>query len=194
MIILAKVSESSDKTLKQLETAKELERVRFELTDSRVSVKFLQDFSGFSFEDIKIPPSSKGNQTEVPFFIAEILRKESVIEDFRKDYPITLQDLEGAVRKEVRAGELQHLHPFFYILLKNIDLLVEDKDSQFSELEKKRKQTKFNQLTNERISKLVKMTDSKKLLDQRKRNLTASEKILVEKINGWIQSWKAEFI
>ncbi len=194
MIILAKVSEASDKTLKQLETTKEFERVRFELTESRVSVKFLQDFSGFSFEDIKIPPSSKGNQIEVPFFMAEILRKESVIEDFRKDYPITLQDLEGAVRKEVRTGELQPLHTFFYILLKDLGLLVEDKDSQFSKLEKKRQKTKFNQLTNERISKLVKMTDSKKLLDQRKRNLTASEKILFEKIIGWIQSWKAEFI
>ncbi len=191
---MSKVSESTDNTFKQLEMAYELERVRFELTESSVSVKFLQDFSGFSFEGINVPPSSKGSRIEVPFFIAEILQIKSVIEDFRMNFPITLQDLEGAVRREVRVGELQPLHPYFYILLKDLVLLMEDKDSQFSELEQKRQKTKFNQLTHERISKLVKMTDSRKALAQKKKNLTSSEQVLFEKIVDWIQNWKAAFV
>ena len=178
----------------QLEMINELERVRFELTESSVSVKFIQDFSGFSFENIRIPSSSKGSRIEVPYFFAEILLKNSVIEDFKMNFPINLHELEGAVRKEVRTGELQPLYPYFHILLKDLVLIMEDKDSRFSELEQKRQQTKFNQLTHERVSKLVKMTDSRKLLAQKKRNLTSSEMILFEKIVDWIQSWKAEFI
>ncbi|MHA2245080.1 MAG: hypothetical protein ACXADY_08935 [Candidatus Hodarchaeales archaeon] len=191
---MSKVSESTDNAFKQLEMARELERVRFELTESSVSVKFLQNFLGFSFEGISIPSYSKGSQIEIPYFLAEILRKKSVIEDFRMNFPITLQDLEGTVRKEVRVGELQPLHPYFYILLKDLVLLSEDKDSQFSELEQKRQKTKFNQLTHERISKLVKMTDSRKVLAQKKKNLTSSEQVLFEKIVDWIQNWKAAFV
>ncbi len=178
----------------QLEMANELERVRFELTEGNVSVKFLQNFPGFSFENIKIPYLSKGSQSEVPFFIAEILLKKSVIEDFSEDLAIDLQDLEGAVRREVRAGELQPLPPDFHMLLKDIILIKEEKDSQFSELEQKRQKTKFNQLTHERVSKIVKMTESRKLLAKKKRNLTKAEQVLFEKIVDWIQSWKAEFI
>jgi len=194
VIILSKVPESTDMVFKQLEMASELERVRFELTGSNISVKFLQDFSGFSFENINIPFASKGSQIDVPYFIAEILRKKSVIEDFRMNFPITLQDLEGAVRKEVRVGELQSLHPYFHLLMQDFVLSVEDKDSEFSELEQKRQKTKYNQLTHERISKLVKMTDSRKVLAQKKKNLTSSEQILFKKIVDCIQNWKAEFI
>ncbi len=178
----------------QLEMANELERVRFELTEGNVSVKFLQNFPGFSFENIKIPYLSKGSQSEVPFFIAEKLLKKSVIEDFSENLAIDLQDLEGAVRREVRAGELQQLPPDFHMLLKNLILIKEEKDSQYSELEQKRQKTKFNQLTHERVSKIVKMTESRKLLAKKKRNLTKAEQVLFEKIVDWIQSWKAEFI
>jgi hypothetical protein len=191
---LPEVSESIKKTVKQLEMTRELERIRFELTESSVPVKFVQNFSRFSFENINIPTSSQGSQVEVPFFIAEILKKRSMIEDFKSNFPITLPELEGAVRKEVRVGELQPLHPHFNILLKDHFFLLEDKDSQFSELEQKRQKTKFNQLIHERISKLVKMTDSRKILAQRSRNLTSSEQILFDKIVDWIQNWKAEFI
>ncbi|UCG00408.1 MAG: hypothetical protein JSW11_12255 [Candidatus Heimdallarchaeota archaeon] len=191
---MPKVSGSTIKTGKQIEMMKELERIRFELTESNVSVKFLQNFSGFSFEHINIPASSQGSQIEVPYFIAEILHESSMIEDFKSNFPISLPELEGSVRKEVRVGELQPLHPYFNVLLKDHFLAMEEKESQFSELEQKRQKTKFNQLIQERISKLVKMTDSRQVLAQRKRNLTSTEQILFDKIVDWIQNWKAEFI
>lgn len=194
MILLPEASESANETVKQLEMIRELERIRFELTESSVPVKFVQNFSGFSFENVNIPASSRGSQIEVPYFIAEILHKKSMIEDFKSNFPITLPELEGAVRKEVRVGELQPLHPYFHILLKDHFFLMEDKDSQFSELEQKRQKTKFNQLINERISKLVKMTDSRKMLAQKKRNLTSSEQILFDKIVNWVQKWKVELV
>ena len=190
---MPEVTESTTKTVKQLEMTRELERIRFELTESNLPVKFAQNFSGFSFEHITIPASSQGSQVEVPYFIAEILHERSMIEDFKSNFPITLSELEGAVRKEVRVGELQSLHPYFNVLLKDY-LLIEDKDSQFSELEQKRQKMKFNQLINERISKIVKMTDSRKILAQRKRNLTNTEQILFDRIVDWIQNWKTEFI
>ena len=194
MIILTEVSESTKKTINQLEIARNLERIRFELTESSVPVKFVQNFSGFSFEHISIPASAQGSQLEVPYFIAEKLLKRSMIEDFKSTFPVTLPELEGAVRKEVRVGELQPLHPYFNLLLLDYFLLMENKESQFSELEQKRQKMKFNQLINERVSKLVKMTDSRKILAQRKRNLINSEQILFDRIVDWIQNWKAEFI
>jgi hypothetical protein len=193
VIFLSEVSESTINKVKRLEMARDLERVRFELSESNTPVKFAQDFSGFSFEHITIPASSQGSQIDVPYFIAEILHKRSIIEDFKTNFPLTLPELEGAVRKEVRVGELQPLHPYFNILLADHFLLMEEKESQFSELEQKRQKTKFNQLINERISKIVKMTDSRKVLAQRKKNLTSSEQILFDKIVEWIQNWKAEF-
>jgi len=194
VVVLTEVSESRKKTITQLEIAKNLERIRFELTESSVPIKFVQNFSGFSFEHISIPASSQGSQLEVPYFIAEKLLKRSMIEDFKSTFPVTLPELEGAVRKEVRVGELQPLHPYFNLLLLDHFLLMEKKESQFSELEQKRQKMKFNQLINERISKLVKMTDSRKILAQRKRNLTYSEQILFDRIVDWIQNWKAEFV
>ena len=194
MIFLTEVSESTKKTINQLEIARNLERIRFELTESNVPVKFVQNFSGFSFEHISIPASSQGSQLEVPYFIAEKLLERSMIEDFKSAFPVTLPELEGAVRKEVRVGELQPLHPYFNLLLLDHFLVMEKKESQFSELEQKRQKMKFNQLINERISKLVKMTDSRKILAQRKRNLTNSEQILFDRIVDWIQNWKAEFV
>jgi hypothetical protein len=171
--------------------AKELERIRFDLLEGNVSVKFLQDYSGFSFEGISIPAASKGSRVEVPFFIAEILFNNSIIEDYLDDFPSSLQDLTNAVRNEVRSGKLQPLHPFYYILAKEIVLNEEDQDSQFDEVELKRKESKYNQLINERIAKIVKMADSRAPLPRRS-NLTSSEKILLIKINELIQSWKAE--
>jgi hypothetical protein len=193
VIFLPEVSESTKKTFRQLEMARDLERIRFELTESNVPVKFAQNFSGYSFEQIKIPASSRGSQVDVPYFIAEILHKRGMIEDFKSNFPVTLPELEGAVRKEVRVGELQPLHQYFNILLSDHFQFMEEKESQFSELEQKRQKTKFNQLINERISKIVKMTDSRKVLAQRKKNLTSSEQILFDKIVEWIQNWKAEF-
>ncbi|MFW9904187.1 MAG: hypothetical protein ACFFFH_07645 [Candidatus Thorarchaeota archaeon] len=190
---MPEVSESTTKTFRQLEIARDLERIRFELTESNVPIKFAQNFSGFSFEHIIIPASSQGSQFDVPFFIAEILHKRGMIEDFKSNFPLTLPELEGAVRKEVRVGELQPLHQYFNILLLDHFLLMEEKESQFSELEQKRQKTKFHQLINERISKIVKMTDSRKVLAQRKKNLTSSEQILFDKIVELIQNWKTEF-
>lgn len=193
MIFLPEVSESTKKNFSQLEMARDLERIHFELTESKIPVKFTQNFSGFSFEHIKIPASSQGSQIDVPYFIAEKFLERGMIEDFKANFPITLSELEGAIRKEVRVGELQPLHQYFNILLSDHFQLMEEKESQFSELEQKRQKTKFNQLINERISKIVKMTDSRKMLAQRKKNLTSSEQILFDKIVEWIQNWKTEF-
>ena len=50
------------------EIGSELERVKFDLTESKVPVKFIEEFSGFSFEGITIPAMSQGGQVEIPFF------------------------------------------------------------------------------------------------------------------------------
>ncbi|UCE14906.1 MAG: hypothetical protein JSV04_06930 [Candidatus Heimdallarchaeota archaeon] len=190
---MPKTTETTDKPLDQLEIAIELERIRFELTERKIQVKFLTDFSGFSFEEVTIPPTSQGSRLEIPYYIAEILRRNSVIEDFDPDFPTSLQELTAAVRNELRDGKLQPLPPFTHILAKELLLTPEDQESKFENLEQKRQISKFNQLTLERISKILRMTDSKDI-STRKRNLTPSEEILFNKIVSWIQSWKAEFI
>jgi hypothetical protein len=177
----------------QSRMATELERIRFEFTESKVTVKFLQTFSGFSFENITIPPGSKGSRLEVPYFIAEILRDKSIIEDFNTDFSTSLQDLTGAVRKEVRSGKLQPIHPFFNILLKKNAFIGEDQASQFDEVEIKRKASKFNQLVHERVAKIVKMADSRGE-SPRKSNLTASERLLLSELKEIVHSWKTELI
>ena len=58
----------------QREIITELGRIQFEMTNRNIRVKFLQDFAGFSFENIKIPASQKGSQIEVPYFIAKIFQ------------------------------------------------------------------------------------------------------------------------
>jgi hypothetical protein len=177
----------------QSQMATELERIRFEFTESKMIVKFLQTFAGFSFENITIPPASKGSHLEIPYFIAEILREKSIIEDFSTDFSNSLQDLTGAVRSEVRSGKLQPIHPFFNTLIKEYTFTEEDQDSQFNEVEKKRKTSKFNQLVHERVAKIVKMADSRGPLP-RKSNLTSSERLLLTELREIVHSWKTEFI
>ncbi|MFX0051842.1 MAG: hypothetical protein ACFE8U_11190 [Candidatus Hermodarchaeota archaeon] len=177
----------------QSRMANELERIRFEFTESKVTVKFLQTFSGFSFENITIPPGSKGSRLEIPYFIAEILRNKSIIEDFNTDFSTSLQDLTGAVRREVRSGKLQPIHPFFNILVKENAFTEEDQASQFDEVEIKRKTSKFNQLVHERVAKIVKMADSRGEFP-RKSNLTAYERLLLTELKEIVHSWKTEII
>ena len=120
-------------------------------------------------------------------------RKNSIIEDFTQDIPSSLQDLNTILRSELRSVELQPLHPFLHILMKELIFSKKVEDSTFSELENKRLKSKFNQLMIERISKLVKMADSKTAPTRKKGNMTASEHILFKKIVDLVQSWKDEF-
>lgn len=180
---------------KQTQMAKEIERVRFELTESKIHVKFIKKFSGFNFEGIVVPPASKGSHLEIPYFIADFLRKQSIIEDFTLEFPTSLTDLTRTVRSEVRLGKIQPLHPFFNVLVKEQILAENDigEDSQFDEVELKRKQSKFNQLIHERATKIVKMAEASGTAP-RKTDLTLSEEILYKKLIDLVQSWKAEFI
>ncbi len=186
--------ESGKKNIKQSELISELERLKFVLEESKINVKFIQEFSGFSYEGFKIPRTTKGSRADVPFFIAEIMHSHSIINDFKDDIPTSLQDLTASLRGELRSGELQLVHPFLHLIMKEFVLSEETTDSSYSELESKRRISKFNQLTLERISKLVKMTDTKTTSTRKKKNMTASEEVIFNKIVELVQFWKDEFI
>lgn len=192
--LLLKSSKSTDLAFEQSELVTELARLKFEQTESKVQVKFIKKFTGFSYEGFNIPRATKGSRTEIPYFIAEVLFDRSIIEDFKKDIPTSLQDITAVLRSELRSGELQPLHPFLHTIMKNIVLSEELKDSTFSELENKRRKSKFNQLTVERISKLVKMADKQTTSSRKQINMTVSEQILFNKIVDLVQCWKDEFI
>lgn len=189
-----KSSESTGLAFEQSELVSELARLKFEQTESKVKVKFIKEFTGFSYESFNIPRSTKGSRTEIPYFIAEVLFDRSIIEDFKKDIPTSLQDITAVLRSELRSGELQPVHPFLHTIMKNIVLSEELKDSSFSEMENKRRKSKFNQLTVERISKLVKMADKQTTSSRKQINMTVSEHILFNKIVDLVQYWKDEFI
>ncbi len=78
--------------------------------------------------------------------------------------------------------------------MKDLISSEEDEDSQFSELDVKRKTSKFNQLIHERVAKIVKMADSRVVAPPRKSNLTLSEQLLLKKLFEFVRAWKAEFI
>ena len=168
----------------------ELKRILFEFTDSPISVKFIQSFTGFEFGGIKLPSAVENTRLEVPFFIAEILLKENLIEDFRNDFPLSLQDLTAAVRKEVRHGEVQPLHPYFYSLFNEQVRKSNINDSHYDEIELKRQKDRVKQLITERLSKIIKLSDSTNV-NYQKLNLTSSEAVLLKKINSWVIIWKS---
>ncbi len=175
------------------ELDEEITRLTFKMTHESVSVKFRQEFSGFSFEGVEIPLSPRGTRIKIPYFIAILLLDKGVIEDFREEYPLSLQDLTNAVRNEIRSGDLQPIHPFFHLLIKENILSELSIDSRFSELELKRQRAKFQQLNKERVSKLVKMVDNKEILNKKRVDLTESEKILFHRIASWVQNWNNMF-
>ncbi|MHA2073320.1 MAG: hypothetical protein ACXACU_09015 [Candidatus Hodarchaeales archaeon] len=191
---MIKSSESEKRNFKQSELVSELDGLKFMLEESKVNVKFIQEFSGFSYEGFKIPRTTKGSRTDIPFFIAEILHSHSIIDDFKDEIPTSLQDLTALLRSELRSGELQSVHQFLHLIMKEFILSDEVTGSSFSELENKRRKAKFNQLTLERISKLVKMTDTKITSTRKKGNMTASEEVIFNKIVDLVQFWKDEFI
>ncbi len=161
----------------------------FEMTEKNISVKFIKDFPGFNFGGVKIPSATKNSQLDLPYYIAESLYQEEIIEEFKTSFPISLQELTTAVRKEVRQGEVQPLHPYFHTIFKKLVLEGSTDSSPYTEKELKQKKAKMNQITSERLAKLVKMADSTSL-NTKKMNLTASERILMEKIQKWIVDWK----
>ncbi|MHA2113030.1 MAG: hypothetical protein ACW98W_16245, partial [Candidatus Hodarchaeales archaeon] len=79
-------------------------------------MKFIKDFPSFNFGGISIPSASENSRLDLPYYIAEILYQEGIIEDFKSSFPISLQDMTTAVRKEVRQGEVQPLHPYFHMV------------------------------------------------------------------------------
>ncbi|NHJ02074.1 MAG: hypothetical protein EAX86_08005 [Candidatus Heimdallarchaeota archaeon] len=178
----------------ETELDEEMTRLAFQMSHEPISVKFIQEFSGFSFEGIKIPLTPRGSRISIPHFIAIYLAEKDIIEDFTEEYPLSLQSLTNAVRNEIRSGDLQQIHPYLHLLAKEYLLSELQIESSYSELELKRQRAKFYQLTKERLSKLVKMADNKNLLSKKRTDLTASERILFQKIANWVQCWKNVYI
>ncbi|MHA1978700.1 MAG: hypothetical protein ACW98I_17490 [Candidatus Hodarchaeales archaeon] len=174
----------------QMELELELKRILFEFSDSPISVKFNKNFAGFEFGGITIPSAAENSRMDIPYFIAEILFKESLIEDFKSDFPLSLQELTAAVRKEVRHGEVQQLHPYFYSLFSEQVVKSDVDDSHYDEIELKRQKDRVKQLITERLSKIIKLSDSYDFNPQ-KLNLTASESVLMKKMHSWVVTWKA---
>ncbi len=186
--IITEISENLQSEYTELEL--ELKRILFEFTDSSISVKFIKSFAGYEFGGIKIPSVTENSRLDIPYFIAEILLKENFIEDFRNDFPLSLQDLTAAVRKEVRHGEVQQLHPYFYSLFSEQVMKSNINDSHYDEIELKRQKDRINQLITERLSKIIKLSDSNNI-DHQKLNLTAFEAVLLKRINSWVVNWKS---
>ncbi len=168
----------------------DLTRIMFELTDQPISVKFIKTVPGFDFGGVKIPSASENSRLDLPYHIAEILLQENLIEDFTDSFPLSLQDLTTAVRKEVRQGELQSLHPFFYALLNKQLTNNKADNSHYNEIELKRQKARFKQLMFERLPKIIKFAEAEDFNPQ-KLNLTASETVLMQRIHSWVSSWKA---
>ena len=180
-------------TFQQSELDLELKRILFEFTDSLISVKFKSRFPGFEFLGVEIPAVSEGSRLELPIFLAEKLLQENFIEDFSDSFPLSLQDLTTAVRKEVRQGEVQPVYPFLYMLFNHQNMESLSETSDYTEIEIKRQKDRLNQLIKERLAKIVKYADSDEL-DLKKLNLTASENILIQKIHSIVDSWKKVII
>ena len=164
-------------------------RIMFELAEQSVSVKFIQSFPGFDFGGVTIPPTSENSRMDLPYYIAEILLQENLIEDFSDSFSLSLQDLTSAVRKEMRQGEVQSLHPYFYALLNKRFSSNKTDSSHYDEIELKRQKDKVKQLIFERLSKILKFAEVESFSPQ-KMNLTASEAILMQRIHSWVSSWK----
>ena len=167
----------------------DLQRALSEMTERNISVKFIKNFPSFDFGGVSIPSTSENSRLDLPYYIAEILYQEGVIEEFKSSFPISLQEMTTAVRKEVRQGEIQPLHPFFHMVFKKIVLEEPADSSPYTEKEMKQKKAKLTQITSERLAKLVKLADSTNI-NTKKMNLTASERILMEKLQKWIIEWK----
>jgi len=180
-------------TIESQEMRNEYIRLEFEFMEHKIPVTFCENFSGFKFSSISINPAIKGTNDEIPLYIAEFLFRKGIIEDYTSEYPTQLQDLTNALRNEVRSGELQKIHPFFYLLINPHLDSSEKQDSRFNELEIKRLISAFTKLSTERVSKIIKMTERKDINVQ-KSNLTVTEQILFQQLITIIKTWKKEFV
>ncbi|WP_455464502.1 hypothetical protein [Candidatus Hodarchaeum mangrovi] len=185
--------EGLSSTVESQEMKNENIRIEFEFLEYKIPVTFREDFSGFKFSSISINPATKGTNDEIPLYIAEFLFRKGIIEDYTKEYPTQLQDLTTALRNEVRSGELQKLHPFFYLLITPHLDSSEKQDSRFNELETKRLISAFTKLATERVSKIIKMTEWKDINIQ-KSNLTVTEQVFYQQLRTIIKTWKKEFV
>ncbi|WP_455142551.1 hypothetical protein [Candidatus Hodarchaeum mangrovi] len=185
--------EGLSSTVESQEMKNENIRIEFEFLEYKIPVTFREDFSGFKFSSISINPATKGTNDEIPLYIAEFLFRKGIIEDYTKEYPTQLQDLTTALRNEVRSGELQKLHPFFYFLITPHLDSSEKQDSRFNELETKRLISAFIKLSTERVSKIIKMTEWKDINIQ-KSNLTVTEQVFYQQLRTIIKTWKKEFV
>ena len=181
--------ELDDDTNTRSELEQDWARLMFELTEQSVSVKFIKPFPGFDFGGIRIPPASENSRMDLPYYIAEIFFQENIIEDFSNSFSHSLQDLTSAVRKEMRQGEVQALHPYFYALLNKQFSNNKTGSSHYDEIELKRQKDKLKQLAIERLSKILKFAEVESINPQ-KMNLTASEAILMQRIHSWVSNWK----
>ena len=58
-----KSSESTDLAFEQSELVSELARLKFEQSENKVKVKFIKEFTGFSYEGFDIPRSRSEEHT-----------------------------------------------------------------------------------------------------------------------------------
>ncbi|MCE7741089.1 MAG: DNA replication complex GINS family protein [Candidatus Heimdallarchaeota archaeon] len=166
----------------------ELERIQYDFEELDVPVKCLKTVEEFDIGNRKIK-LIKGLKLKVPFWLANLLQKEKLVEledSENYDFPAIFR-LADAEHKDIG---LHKINSFFYILMKQ----------EFEEYKKKGKsapyrqresiEMKLRELMTMRLSKIMKIAEKSKNITVKTRNMTPEEKWLYDTVSGFIEKWK----
>jgi GINS complex subunit Sld5. len=156
--------------------------VNYEL--SKVRVKVLKDYKQIEFDGRKFGPFKKDAYVEIPRALARVLSSEYIVE-----YPppqISISDLKKILFYESKNKDLKKLEEDFYLQVKDLLYLSENKKLDFDPKEIK---NILHDICNKRVEKILqiilRIEDYRKILPL----LSNEEKFLVMKLNEVLKEW-----
>lgn len=164
----------------------DIDRVLFEFLELPVSVTFTKAFDEYNFEDVSIPSCDKGTIESIPLFLAEILYKDGIIENFWDNLSISLTDINRAFKLEVRSGELQETKESQLLLAQR---RMEKSPETYSEIDCEKISSFYKKIVDTRLPKVVNLSS---MGTQRGRNFAfnSTEEVLHQYLHELISAWK----
>ena len=178
-----------------------LDNFIFKWQNREVKVKILEDLPEIKMFTISIGPFKKGEETNIPYWIAKILKKDKII-DFLEEVEYDVEDLLKVKWKEQETPNIQIVGKEFYVKTKETilnlidELKEEDKFSINSQkLQKKERiQSLLKDIFARRIYKILRIAtqghDQPKFLN----SLTDEEALLYKHLRQIIKNWQNNFV
>jgi hypothetical protein len=174
-----------------------LHDIDFEIANSPIKIILLKDVEEFPFLKDRFGSLRAGQETEIPFWVAEELVKAGIAK-FREEDLLTLSALSKIHWRETlpSSRQIPALPRIFFFLLRRFlrNLRNESRNDSLKSRDLEKAESLSQDIVNCRVRKIVSLAAGPAISDDLLRSLTEEERVLYTHIGSLISRWKSEVV